>query len=101
VAGNVTLATVRSRIVPIPVIVIDPPTVDKIKSKHNVTADEVEEALLMRLDVEARWEDHPKHGRRVVAIGSTATRRELVAALEPIDVDEGIWRLKTARWLRR
>ncbi len=100
-AGNVTLTTVRSRIVPIPEIVIDPHIVDKIKSKHNVTADEVKEALLMQLDVDARWEEHPKHGRRVIAIGRIATGRELIAALLPIDADEGIWRLKTARWLRR
>jgi uncharacterized DUF497 family protein len=72
----------------------------KINTKHNVTFEEVKEAFLLRGDVDARWENHAVHGLRIVALGTTASKRMLIAAFYPIDSKEGIWALATARALR-
>jgi hypothetical protein len=69
----------------------------KIRTKHHVTPEEVREALVLRRDVEARWEKHPVHGERVVALGRTYAHRLILAALYPIDENDGVWSLMTAR----
>jgi hypothetical protein len=66
-------------------------------TKHNVTPHEVRQALVLRSDARAWWEDHPVHGRRVVALGSTGEGRPILAALYPIDPRDGVWMLMTAR----
>ncbi len=81
----------------IAVIRISPAIEDKIKNKHQVTAAEVREALVLRPDVVAGWEDHPKHGRRVVAFGRTHAGRPILASLFPVDPPDGVWNLMTAR----
>jgi hypothetical protein len=69
----------------------------KIKEKHGVTPEEVREALILRREAQARWEDHPVHGRRVVAVGWTYAQRMIIASLYPIDQHDGVWSLMTAR----
>jgi hypothetical protein len=69
----------------------------KIMTKHNVTPQEVKEALVLRSDVRAGWEDHPVHGLRVVALGTTSEGRPILASLYPVDPRDGIWTLMTAR----
>ena len=72
----------------------------KIKTKHNVTPEEVREALVLRNDVRAGWENHPAHGERVVALGTTYRGRPILAVLVPVDPADpldGVWILKTAR----
>jgi hypothetical protein len=76
---------------------IDETVADKIRTKHNMTPEEVREALVLRPDVDRRWENHPEHGRRLLAEGTTYEGRPVLAALLPVDVDDGIWMLKTAR----
>lgn len=70
----------------------------KIRTKHNVTPEEVRETFILREDIQAGWEDHHVHGRRVVAFGHTGDGRPILAALYPVDPpSEGIWNLGTAR----
>ncbi|GAA2701870.1 hypothetical protein Apa02nite_100410 [Actinoplanes palleronii] len=76
---------------------ISAPTERKINTKHYVTSDEVREALVLRKDVEAAWDDHPQHGRRVVALGQTAAGRPILAVLQEVDPSDGVWNLRTAR----
>lgn len=80
---------------------IEPAIEHKICNKHQVTPAEVREALILRNDVDKRWEDHPAHGQRLVALGTTYDGRPILAALLPVDVQEGIWILKTARSPKR
>jgi hypothetical protein len=83
-------------------LVIDPPVEDKLQRKHGVTYDEVVEAIQWPARARAAWEDHPVHGRRVVATGSVASGRQIICALEPLpDWDENAdtWNIRTARWV--
>jgi hypothetical protein len=68
---------------------------DKIRSRRFVTGDEVREACVPDAYDEAGWHDHPVHGRRLLVRGRTAQGKRLRVILQPIDVMEGIWRLRT------
>lgn len=81
----------------------DPSVIDKIQRKHNITLDEVREALQWPAAARAAADDHSEHGWRVIAVGETATGRTVIAALLPAPPWAGraaeTWTLKTARWL--
>lgn len=75
-----------------------PALVDKIHSKHNVTMDEVREAVILT-DVEWsgwHWDPDPSRGWRLLVIGLTYADRRLLVVLYPVDQLDGIWRLGTA-----
>ena len=78
-------------------IEVDATVLDKIRRKHHLTVAEVREALQWPARPDVRWEDHSEHGLRLVAVGQTATGRNLMAALRPVDETDGTWRLCTAR----
>jgi hypothetical protein len=84
-------------------VIVDPGVVAKLNTKHQVTHDEVREALEWPAKVRVAIEDHPQHGRRWVVVGQTGSSRELIAALLPTPEWEGdradTWVLKTGRWI--
>jgi hypothetical protein len=67
----------------------------KIRERRFVTGNEVREACIPDTYDRAGWDDHPEHGRRLLVTGRTAQGRKLKIILQPIDVREGIWRLRT------
>jgi hypothetical protein len=67
----------------------------KIRSRRFVTGDEVREACIPDAYDEAGWHDHPEHGRRLFVVGRTAQGLRLKIILQPVDIREGIWRLRT------
>lgn len=67
----------------------------KIRSRRFVTGDEVREACIPDAYDRAGWEDDPEHGRRLLVTCRTAQGRRLKVVLQPIDVHEGICRLRT------
>jgi hypothetical protein len=81
-------------------ILCDDAIVAKIRDKHPpLTFVAVRQALIYGKHVEARWEEHPEHGRRVVARGTTYAGTSFVAYLSPLnenDPEEGTFKLKTA-----
>jgi uncharacterized DUF497 family protein len=84
------------------VIVITPSTESKINEKHQVTFDEVRQAVLAGAATEARWHQHEVYGRRLLARGETAAGRQLIVTLVPTDREEETWECKTARpWTGR
>jgi hypothetical protein len=84
-------------------VVIDDSIAAKIREKHSITPEEVREALEWPAQVRAAEEWHEYHGHRWVALGRTATDREVLAVLLPTpdweDARADTWVLKTARWL--
>jgi hypothetical protein len=79
-------------------LIIDAAIEDKLRHKTpSLTGEEVREALQAPAAARAGWEDHPVHGRRVIAEGTTASGRVILAALHPIDETDGTWVVKTAR----
>lgn len=80
-----------------------PNVVFKNNGKHHMTLALVREALQFPARVEARPDDDPEHGWRVLAYGSTADGRELFAALLPLPEREyeraETWLCKSAMWL--
>lgn len=69
----------------------------KIRENHQVTPEEVREAVVMtRLD-RSGWDFDDERGWRLLASGTTYWGRELNAVLYPAD-DDGRWRLGTAMW---
>jgi hypothetical protein len=67
----------------------------KIRERRFVTGDEVREACIPDAYERAGWHDHPEHGRRLLVVGRTAQGKRLKIILQPVNVDEGIWRLRT------
>jgi hypothetical protein len=68
-----------SRIYYIARIDVDHSVADKIRTKHNVTLEEVREAFVMRTDMTANWEDSAEHGGRLIVTGTTYLGRRLLA----------------------
>ncbi|MEO5535254.1 MAG: hypothetical protein ABIR17_09005 [Pseudolysinimonas sp.] len=85
-------------------LVVCAPSVErKLRSKHGLTADLVREAIQYPARVMLAWDDDPRHGGRLVVLGTTATGRQLVVWLVPTpewDPDTDVWLIKTARWVR-
>jgi len=81
----------------IAVINISEPVEAKVATKHNVTAAEVREALVLTQLQRAVWH-HAAQGRRLLATGTTADGRRLNAVLYPADQGDGTWWLATAMW---
>lgn len=80
-------------------IIISAAMAQKIQSKHGVTPDEVRE-LYTRI-VPGTWHDDPTRGARVYVIFRTSAGRTLKIVLQPVDVHDGTWRLRTAIVARR
>lgn len=84
-------------------VVIDEPTNAKITGKHHITFDEVRDAVQWPAHPRAKWDDHPKFGRRLIVIGQTAGK-SVLCILKPLpehDENADTWEVKTARWLRQ
>jgi hypothetical protein len=75
----------------------DPEVADKLATKHHVTTDEVEQAVLFSAYRDARWHDHPDYGWRLIVRGYTDDQVPILAILKPVDEVDGIWECKTAR----
>jgi len=71
----------------------------KIRTRRFVTGDQVREACVPDHYERAGWDDDPVHGRRLALWCTTSDGVRLLVLLQPVDVREGIWRLRTA--LRR
>lgn len=80
-----------------------PGVIDKIRAKHNITLEEVREALQWPAKAQVAEENDEEHGRRWAAVGSTGQGRLVIAALLPepprLGSDADTWMLKTARWV--
>jgi hypothetical protein len=83
-------------------VIVDESVNDKLRQKHHITYDEVVEALQWPAKARAAWDDHPDYGRRLIAMGSVASGREVIGYLEPLpewDDHADTWDIKTARWV--
>lgn len=67
----------------------------KIRSRRGVTGDQVREACIPDAYERAGWDNDPVHGRRLLVVCRTSENVRLKVILQPIDVTEGIWRLRT------
>jgi hypothetical protein len=78
-------------------IVISDAMAEKIQSKHGVAPDEVREACQAPNRYRrAAWHTHPEYGRRLIVFGSTRAGRIIKVILQPVDLTDGVWRLRTA-----
>lgn len=68
---------------------------DKIRSRRFVTGDQVREACIPEAYEHAGWHEHPEHGRRLLVVCRTSDNVPLKVILRPLDIAEGIWRLRT------
>jgi hypothetical protein len=67
----------------------------KLRSKHNLTSDEVRSACVPDKYIRASWHTHHKHGKRLF-VEARDRYGNLRIVLQPVNVAEGIWRLRTA-----
>lgn len=79
----------------IAVITASAATEQKINTKHEVTLQEVREAAVLT-EVDARWEEDPDRGGRLLVVGTSYSGRVLNIVLYPVDVEDGTWELATA-----
>jgi hypothetical protein len=86
--------------VDVAVLIIHPWVGQKIRTKHApLTAEDIRSAVIYGRDVVAGWQDHEKHGRRLVVKARTLGGIEFIAFLLPLDEndpEEGTFILKTA-----
>jgi hypothetical protein len=83
-------------------LVIDDAIDDKLRRKHNITFQDVVEAIQWPAHAEAGWEFHPDYGWRVVAYGTVAAGRGVICYLKPLpewDDYADTWEVRTARWV--
>lgn len=74
-----------------------PPSIeDKIRTKHNLTGDEVRAALVFQRDARFAERDHEVYGRRILAMATTRSGKPFIAWLYAVRAEEGIYRLATA-----
>jgi len=79
------------------VLIIDPSTEAKLRTKHGLTGSQVREAVLLGAHIEARWQDHPEHGERWLVRGETYDGTELLAiVIAANQIEDGTFVLKTA-----
>jgi hypothetical protein len=67
----------------------------KLRTKHNLTPDQIKSAVAWGQHDSAVWHDHPEYGRRLILGGSDAAGSMLVY-LRPIDRGDGLWQCLTA-----
>jgi hypothetical protein len=75
-----------------------PPSVEtKIRTRRGVTGDQVRQACQWpAAPLRAAWHDHPEHGRRLIVFARDEQGRLLKVVLQPVDIADGTWRLRTA-----
>ena len=74
----------------------------KLRNRRGLTGQQIRAACEWPARPErAVWDVSPVHGRRLVLIVKDEQRRLLRVVLQPIDEDEGTWRLRTAFVARR
>lgn len=67
----------------------------KIRTRRFVTGDQIRQACIPDAYDKAGWHHHPKHGTRLLVECRTLDNVGLKVILMPINVPEGIWRLRT------
>lgn len=83
-------------IIYIDVLLWDDENVIKIAA-HQLTVNEVYQALVLDTDREAAWVKDDEHGRRLMVIGTCEFHNKtIIAYLDTVDEAEGIWRPRTA-----
>jgi len=76
---------------------VSPAVAQKIASKHGIDASTVRAAMVGRGGYQARWEDHPDYGIRVIVLASDESGRLFIAWLQPT-ADPDVWNLRTPRY---
>ncbi|MCA1834620.1 MAG: hypothetical protein LC750_18140 [Actinobacteria bacterium] len=78
-------------------VVFSPQIVEKIWETHGLLQWDVEN-VVYGSESEARWDNDPVHGIRVIVRGLTgeASPRLVFVALRPIDPETGVWACLTA-----
>jgi hypothetical protein len=76
---------------------IDPSILDKIHTKHQLTEGDVRDAFQWPAEARGFWEDHPEHGLRYLVKGKNYAGRVILGWLEPVDIADGTWVLRSAR----
>jgi hypothetical protein len=73
---------------------------EKLWTKHRVMGREVGDVVFDDPGAEFRWHEDRRHGRRLLVRGRTRSGRRLMVILDSIDLDQGVWRCRTA-WEER
>lgn len=67
----------------------------KLRTRRGMTGMQVRGACVPDGYESARWENHPEHGMRLLVLARHEDGRKLKVILEPVDLDLGVWRLRT------
>jgi hypothetical protein len=85
-------------------LTIDEPTNAKLNNKHHIRFEQAQAAIQWPARLRrAKWEDHPKYGRRMVTVGETEGK-PVLCILKPVpayDENADTWEIQTARWLQQ
>lgn len=67
-------------------------------TKHGLDVAEVRSALIYGRNFSAWWENKSVHGDTLVVVGNLPNGGRFIAHFHPVDIQDGIWSLKTARF---
>ena len=77
-------------------ILISPNVERKIHAKHGIYVKDLRMALIYGENYKSRWDPYSSNEGSLIVISQLANGRKFMAHLLPVDIDEGIWILKTA-----
>ncbi len=77
-------------------LLFSPEVIAKLATKHNLSPEQVKQAITCDAQDRDYWEDHPVYGRRLIVLGTDADGTQIIAYLRPIDANDGLWRCLTA-----
>jgi hypothetical protein len=72
-----------------------PEVTEKLRTKHDLTPEQVRSAVACGAHDWGGWDDDPAYGRRLILRGSDE-RGTMLVLLRPIDRIDGLWECLTA-----
>jgi hypothetical protein len=67
----------------------------KLRTRRGITGDMIREACLLDSYLHAVWDEHPRHGWRLVVVGRSGDIT-IKMMLQEVDEADGVWPLRTA-----
>lgn len=77
-------------------LLFSPEVIAKLASKHNLSPEQVKQAVTCDAHDRDYWDDDPNYGLRLVVEGTDAAGTGIIAYLRPVDARDGLWRCLTA-----
>lgn len=69
-----------------------------LRDRRGITEEMIREVIESKTVDASGYQEDEQRGERLWIVGKTYAKRPLFVLLYPVDTEEGLWRLGTARW---